>query len=95
MICSVEITEGPSRPWYQGRRHSGEVVTAWACRTRTSIVKLQKPANLPRVEATPQQSGAGSRQGAGKPDGVALMLGAFRAAEVTDKQTDAQQGTHA
>lgn len=49
---------------------------------------------LPRVEAAGQWSGARSGQGAGKPGGVALMLGAFRAAEVTDKQTDAQRGRH-
>lgn len=49
---------------------------------------------LPRVEATRQWGGAGSRQGAGKPGGVTLMLGAFRAAEVTDQQTDAQRGRH-
>lgn len=67
---------------------------AWPGLAGPPLLSIGSQQILPRIEATPQQSGAWSRQGAGKPDGAALMLGAFGTAEVIDKQAGAQRGRH-
>lgn len=74
----------------------GDTVGRWARPGLAGppLFSIRSQQILPELRQLRRGVGAGSRQGVGKPDGVARMLEAFRAAEVTDKQTDAQRGRH-